>query len=156
MLFYCNFLIMSRISHITTFWFSIFFFSLCQWMLTGYDITKRETDNVFRLIFIISSGLFHVWSGQILEMGVFGTILGFFGFGFGTLIGLVGGYFLFIYNQPTDVKVIGFFSFFFSHISESYYAFDCMFSFFIDFIEFLFACLVFDQYLLGYMPAYSM
>ncbi|XP_052296506.1 synaptotagmin-2 isoform X2 [Citrus sinensis] len=37
-------------------------------------------------------------------MGVFGTILGFFGFGFGTVIGLVGGYFLFIYHQPTDVK----------------------------------------------------
>lgn len=87
-------------------------------------------------------------------MGLFGTILGFFGFGFGTVIGLVGGYFLFIYHQPTDVKVISFFSFLFSHISESYYAFDCVFSFFIDFIEFLFACLDFDQYLLGYMPAY--
>ncbi|KAH9759158.1 Synaptotagmin-2 [Citrus sinensis] len=37
-------------------------------------------------------------------MGVFGTILGFFGFGFGTVIGLVGGYFLFIYHQPTDIK----------------------------------------------------
>ena len=40
------------------------------------------------------------------EMGFFSTILGFFGFGIGVTIGLVAGYFLFIYFQPTDVKVI--------------------------------------------------
>ncbi|RDX61161.1 Synaptotagmin-2, partial [Mucuna pruriens] len=37
-------------------------------------------------------------------MGFFGTIFGFFGFGFGISIGLVVGYFLFIYVQPSDVK----------------------------------------------------
>ncbi|XP_047081574.1 synaptotagmin-2-like isoform X2 [Lolium rigidum] len=37
-------------------------------------------------------------------MGVFSTVLGFFGFGVGVTIGLVIGYFLFIYFQPTDVK----------------------------------------------------
>lgn len=38
-------------------------------------------------------------------MGFFSTIFGFFGFGIGTSIGLVVGYFLFIHFQPTDVKV---------------------------------------------------
>ena len=38
-------------------------------------------------------------------MGFFSTILGFCGFGVGISIGLVAGYFLFIYFQPTDVKV---------------------------------------------------
>ncbi|KAK7310536.1 hypothetical protein RJT34_08102 [Clitoria ternatea] len=37
-------------------------------------------------------------------MGFFGTIFGFFGFGIGISIGLLVGYFLFIYYQPTDVK----------------------------------------------------
>ncbi|XP_045819629.1 synaptotagmin-1-like [Trifolium pratense] len=37
-------------------------------------------------------------------MGFFSTILGFFGFGVGISIGLILGYFLFIYFQPTDVK----------------------------------------------------
>ncbi|KAK7351924.1 hypothetical protein VNO77_11703 [Canavalia gladiata] len=37
-------------------------------------------------------------------MGFFGTIFGFFGFGIGISIGLVVGYFVFIYVQPTDVK----------------------------------------------------
>ncbi|CAK8569329.1 unnamed protein product [Lathyrus sativus] len=37
-------------------------------------------------------------------MGFFSTIFGFFGFGFGILIGLVIGYFLFIFDQPIDVK----------------------------------------------------
>ncbi|XP_042508587.1 synaptotagmin-1 [Macadamia integrifolia] len=37
-------------------------------------------------------------------MGFFSTIFGFFGFGVGITIGLVVGYFLFIYFQPTDVK----------------------------------------------------
>ncbi|TKY75495.1 Synaptotagmin-1 protein [Spatholobus suberectus] len=37
-------------------------------------------------------------------MGFFSTIFGFFGFGIGISIGLVVGYFLFIYVQPTDVK----------------------------------------------------
>jgi len=39
-------------------------------------------------------------------MGFFSTIFGFFGFGVGISIGLVVGYFLFIYFQPTDVEVI--------------------------------------------------
>ncbi|MED6181076.1 hypothetical protein PIB30_016219 [Stylosanthes scabra] len=38
-------------------------------------------------------------------MGFFGTILGFFRFGVGINIGLIAGYFLFIYFQPTDVKI---------------------------------------------------
>lgn len=38
-------------------------------------------------------------------MGFFGTILGFFGFGVGISIGLVVGYFLFIYVQPNNVEV---------------------------------------------------
>ncbi|KAL3634342.1 Synaptotagmin-2 [Castilleja foliolosa] len=37
-------------------------------------------------------------------MGFISTIMGFFGFGMGFTIGLVIGYFLFIYCQPTDVK----------------------------------------------------
>ncbi|XP_062081852.1 synaptotagmin-2-like [Humulus lupulus] len=37
-------------------------------------------------------------------MGFFSTVLGFCGFGFGISIGLVVGYFLFIYIQPSDVK----------------------------------------------------
>ncbi|KAK7341382.1 hypothetical protein VNO80_24311 [Phaseolus coccineus] len=37
-------------------------------------------------------------------MGFFSAILGFFGFGVGISIGLVAGYFLFIYFQPTDVE----------------------------------------------------
>uniref|UniRef100_A0A7N0TBL3 Uncharacterized protein n=1 Tax=Kalanchoe fedtschenkoi TaxID=63787 RepID=A0A7N0TBL3_KALFE len=37
-------------------------------------------------------------------MGFFSGVLGFFGFGIGMSIGLVIGYFLFIYTQPTDVK----------------------------------------------------
>lgn len=36
-------------------------------------------------------------------MGVVSTIMGFFGFGMGISIGLVIGYYLFIYFQPTDV-----------------------------------------------------
>jgi hypothetical protein len=38
-------------------------------------------------------------------MGFFSTVLGFFGFGIGVTLGLVIGYYLFIYFQPTDVKV---------------------------------------------------
>ncbi|KAA8528765.1 hypothetical protein F0562_036120 [Nyssa sinensis] len=37
-------------------------------------------------------------------MGIVSTIMGFFGFGVGITIGLVIGYYLFIYFQPTDVK----------------------------------------------------
>ncbi|GAB4839186.1 Synaptotagmin-2 [Ancistrocladus abbreviatus] len=37
-------------------------------------------------------------------MGFVSTILGFCGFGMGSFIGLVIGYYLFIYFQPTDVK----------------------------------------------------
>ncbi|XP_006647240.1 synaptotagmin-2-like [Oryza brachyantha] len=37
-------------------------------------------------------------------MGFFSTVLGFFGFGVGLAMGLVIGYYLFIYFQPTDVK----------------------------------------------------
>jgi len=37
-------------------------------------------------------------------MGFFSTVLGFFGFGAGVAIGLVIGYYLFVYFQPTDVK----------------------------------------------------
>jgi hypothetical protein len=38
-------------------------------------------------------------------MGIVSTILGLIGFGWGISLGLVVGYFLFIYMQPTDVKV---------------------------------------------------
>ncbi|PQQ14407.1 synaptotagmin-1 [Prunus yedoensis var. nudiflora] len=37
-------------------------------------------------------------------MGFFSTIFGFCGFGLGISIGLVAGYFLFIYVQSTDVQ----------------------------------------------------
>ncbi|KAI6687660.1 hypothetical protein NL676_024488 [Syzygium grande] len=37
-------------------------------------------------------------------MGIVSTVLGFCGFGVGTSIGLVVGYYMFIYFQPTDVK----------------------------------------------------
>ena len=42
-------------------------------------------------------------------MGIVSTILGFCGFGVGISIGLLIGYYLFIYFQPTDVKVSFFF-----------------------------------------------
>lgn len=38
-------------------------------------------------------------------MGFFSTILGLCGFGIGISMGLVIGYFLFVYLQPNDVKV---------------------------------------------------
>lgn len=38
-------------------------------------------------------------------MGVLSTIAGFLGFGFGIPLGLVIGYYLFIYFQPLDVQV---------------------------------------------------
>ncbi|CAK9178402.1 unnamed protein product [Ilex paraguariensis] len=37
-------------------------------------------------------------------MGIVSTVMGFFGFGIGITIGLVIGYYLFIYFQPTDVE----------------------------------------------------
>ncbi|MCL7044050.1 hypothetical protein MKW94_004236 [Papaver nudicaule] len=37
-------------------------------------------------------------------MGILSSILGFFGFGFGMAVGLVIGYYLFMYFQPSDVK----------------------------------------------------
>ncbi|XP_057973210.1 synaptotagmin-2 isoform X1 [Malania oleifera] len=37
-------------------------------------------------------------------MGIISTVMGFWGFGVGTSIGIVIGYYLFIYFQPTDVK----------------------------------------------------
>ncbi|KAG6497537.1 hypothetical protein ZIOFF_045438 [Zingiber officinale] len=40
----------------------------------------------------------------IVAMGFLGTVLGFFGFGWGIALGLVIGYYLFIFSQPTDVK----------------------------------------------------
>ncbi|KAG7020446.1 Synaptotagmin-2 [Cucurbita argyrosperma subsp. argyrosperma] len=37
-------------------------------------------------------------------MGLLSSVMGFFGFGLGTSIGLVAGYYMFIYFQPSDVK----------------------------------------------------
>jgi hypothetical protein len=45
------------------------------------------------------------WCESGLEMGFVSTILGLWGFGVGISIGLVIGYYMFIYFQPTDVKV---------------------------------------------------
>jgi hypothetical protein len=42
-------------------------------------------------------------------MGIVSTVLGFSGFGFGFSAGIVIGYFIFIYAQPTDVMVRIFF-----------------------------------------------
>ena len=39
-------------------------------------------------------------------MGFVSSLLGFFGFGVGVWGGVVVGYYLFIYFQPTDVKVL--------------------------------------------------
>lgn len=39
-------------------------------------------------------------------MGFISTIMGFCGFGVGISAGLVIGYYMFIYFQPTDVKVL--------------------------------------------------
>lgn len=38
-------------------------------------------------------------------MGILSFITGICGFGVGTSIGLVIGYYMFVYFQPTDVKV---------------------------------------------------
>jgi hypothetical protein len=46
-------------------------------------------------------------------MGFVSTVVGFFGFGVGVTIGVLIGYFLFIYFQPTDVKVSAIFPSFF-------------------------------------------
>jgi hypothetical protein len=46
-------------------------------------------------------------------MGIVSTVLGFSGFGFGFSAGIVIGYFIFIYVQPTEVKVGIFFCSFF-------------------------------------------
>lgn len=57
---------------------------------------------------------FFTWKGKKVilgnlegrrEMGVLSTLLGFCGFGVGVWGGVVVGYYLFIYFQPTDVKV---------------------------------------------------
>lgn len=42
--------------------------------------------------------------GRRFAMGFFSTVLGFCGFGVGISVGLVAGYFLFIYFQPSDVQ----------------------------------------------------
>lgn len=39
------------------------------------------------------------------RMGFFSALFGFLGFGVGVSAGLVIGYYLFIYFQPSDVKV---------------------------------------------------
>jgi len=44
-------------------------------------------------------------------MGIISTILGVIGFGFGTTIGIVIGYYLFIYFQSTDVEACFFYLF---------------------------------------------
>lgn len=55
MLLYCNFMIMSRISHITTFWFSIFFFFIipmnAQWL--WYYQTRNGQCVTFNLHYFI-------------------------------------------------------------------------------------------------------
>uniref|UniRef100_A0A2P2JKP4 Uncharacterized protein n=1 Tax=Rhizophora mucronata TaxID=61149 RepID=A0A2P2JKP4_RHIMU len=38
-------------------------------------------------------------------MGFFSTFLGVLGFGFGLPVGLLLGFFLFVYSHPKDVKV---------------------------------------------------
>ena len=59
-------------------------------------------------------------------MGILSTILGFCGFGVGISIGLLIGYYLFIYFQPTDVKVSFYFlSVIFFSLSYEYLAFVC-------------------------------
>lgn len=52
----------------------------------------------------IESGEVGVSEDLDLGMGFFSTILGFCGFGVGVSLGLVVGYYLFIYFQPDDVK----------------------------------------------------
>lgn len=47
---------------------------------------------------------FEVSGCFVVRMGIVSTVLGFCGFGVGTSIGLVVGYYMFIYFQPTDVK----------------------------------------------------
>lgn len=44
------------------------------------------------------------WCESGIEMGILSTILGVWGFGVGTSIGVVIGYYMFIYFQPSDVK----------------------------------------------------
>ena len=51
--------------------------------------------------------MFGSWEFEVgFEMGFLSSVLGFFGFGVGISIGLIAGYFLFIYFQPSDVKVL--------------------------------------------------
>ncbi len=42
----------------------------------------------------------------MIRMGIVTTVLGLVGFGWGFALGLVLGYFIFIYLQPNDVKVL--------------------------------------------------
>lgn len=49
--------------------------------------------------------------GGGFEMGFFSSLFGFCGFGVGISVGIVIGYYLFMYHQPIDVKVIFYFCF---------------------------------------------
>lgn len=64
---------------------------------------------VFNCVFKSLNGKLKGEFGRRLDMGIISTILGVFGFGIGIGIGVVIGYFLFIYSQPTEVKVCLFF-----------------------------------------------
>lgn len=66
---------------------------------------------VYLLDFLLFFSIFAGFLGTRFDMGIISTIMGVFGFGFGITVGLVVGYFLFIYYQPTDVKVRLFFFF---------------------------------------------
>lgn len=46
-----------------------------------------------------------LWQREPWRMGVVVTIVGLLGFGWGVSIGLIVGFFFFIYLQPMEVKV---------------------------------------------------
>lgn len=55
--------------------------------------------------FSVSSFMYVGWFRVVWEMGFVSTLLGIIGFGIGIPLGLVMGFFFFIYSKPDEVKV---------------------------------------------------
>lgn len=90
------------------FWF--FFFTFTRSGLWVRWVLGSESLFLIRILDMEIWGPFYIFRGYLgrklgLIMGIISTILGVFGFGIGITIGIVIGYFMFIYSQPTDVKV---------------------------------------------------
>lgn len=53
----------------------------------------------------VNDGEAAILAGTVfIEMGFFSTVFGFLGFGIGLPLGLLAGFFIFVYSVPKDVK----------------------------------------------------